>query len=303
MHRSGLVEMEAVLAVARRASFRAAAADLEMSTTAVSHAIAGLEARLGVRLFNRTTRSVALTAAGEQFVASIAPAVADIRGAMTAVTEHRDRPAGTLRINSSVTGAHHALAPFILPFLDRYRDMHVELVTERRHIDIVSEGYDAGIRLADAVPKDMIAVPLTAASRLVIVASPEYLAHRKRPRSPDDLKAHRCIRTRARQGRVDRWELSHRKKAIAFEAAGALTLDDQSLVIDAALAGAGLAHVWDWAAAPHLAEGRLVTVLEDWTPSFAGVSLYYPSRRHLSAGLRAFVELARSLRRRRPGYS
>lgn len=192
MHKSGLVELDAVVAVARRGNFRAAATDLGMSTSALSHAVAGLEGRLGVRLFNRTTRSVSLSAAGEQFVAQIAPALSEIRSAMETVNSYRDTPAGTLRLNTSVGAARQILTPIVLEYLRRYPEMKVDLVTEGRLIDIVGEGFDAGIRLAETVPGDMIAVPIGYDLRMAVVAAPAYFKDRPFPRTPGDLMAHRC---------------------------------------------------------------------------------------------------------------
>ncbi|MDR6290450.1 MULTISPECIES: LysR family transcriptional regulator [Inquilinus] len=295
MHRSGLVELEAVVAVARRGNFRAAAADLGMSSSALSHAVRGLEARLGVRLFNRTTRSVSLSAAGEQFVAGVAPALSDIRGAMEAVNRHRDTPAGTLRLNTSAGAARRILTPIILEYLRRYPEMKVDLVTEGRLIDIVVDGFDAGIRMAETVPGDMIAVPVGGALRFAVVAAPAYFADRPRPQTPGDLMAHRCIRARMPSGVIYRWEFERRGEALALDVPGPIILDEPTLMIEAALAGLGVAYLSEWSVLADIAAGRLVRVLEDWTPSFAGLALYYPGRRHVPAGLRAFIDLVREV--------
>ena len=295
MHKSGLVELEAVVAVARRGNFRAAAADLGMSSSALSHAVRGLEARLGVRLFNRTTRSVSLSAAGEQFVAGVAPALSDIRGAMEAVNRHRDTPAGTLRLNTSAGAARRILAPIVLEYLRRYPEMKVDLVTEGRLIDIVVDGFDAGIRMAETVPGDMIAVPIGGTLRFAVVAAPAYFADRPQPRTPGDLMAHRCIRTRMPSGVIYRWEFERRGEALALDVPGPIILDEPTLMIEAALAGLGVAYQWEWSVLADIAAGRLARVLEDWTPSFPGLALYYPGRRHVPAGLRAFIELVREI--------
>jgi DNA-binding transcriptional LysR family regulator len=295
MSKRGLVELDAVVAVARRGSFRAAAVELGLSTTALSHAVAGLEARLGVRLFNRTTRSVALSAAGAQFVAAVAPALSDIRGAMEAVTRHRDTPTGTLRINTSVGAARRVLTPLVIAYLARYPEMKVDLVTEGRLVDIVVEGFDAGIRTADIVPRDMIAVPFGGDVRFAVVGSPAYFAARERPRSPGDLMAHRCIRARWPSGGIYRWEFERRGEAVTVDVAGALTLDEPTLMLEAALAGAGLAYLSEWSVASEIAAGRLVRVLEEWLPPSPGLCLYYPGRRHVPAALRAFIDLIREV--------
>ncbi|MBB3456417.1 DNA-binding transcriptional LysR family regulator [Rhizobium sp. BK313] len=291
MHKSGLIELEAVIAVARRGSFRAAAVELGMSSTALSHAVAGLEARLGVRLFNRTTRSVSLSAAGEQFVATVAPALSDIHGAMEAVNSHRDTPAGLLRINSSAGAARQILTPIVLEYLRRYPDMRVDLVTEGRMIDIIVDGFDAGIRTVDTVPKDMIAVPFGPPLRFAVVGSPGYFEIHPRPSVPQDLVQHRCIRARLPSGALYRWEFERSGDVVTLDVPGSLTLDEPTLILEAAREGAGLAHLSEWSADADIAAGRLLRVLEDWTPSLPGLCLYYPSRRLLPAGLRAFVDL------------
>lgn len=200
MHKSGLVELEAVLAVARRQGFRPAAVELGMSATALSNAVAGLEARLGVRLFHRTTRSVSLTEAGEQFVARIAPAMAEIRGATEAAASQRQRPAGTLRINTSLGAIRMVFAPLVLEYLRRYPDMSVDIVTEGRLVDIVAEGFDAGLRPSEMVPRDMVRVPIGRDMRMAVVGTPAYFAQRPKPKSPADLAAHDCIRARLPNG-------------------------------------------------------------------------------------------------------
>ncbi len=293
--KSGLNEFEAVVAVARRGNFRAAAAELGMSTSALSHAVAGLEARLGVRLFNRTTRSVALTEAGDQFVARVAPALGEIRGAMEGVNQHRDTPTGTLRINTSLGAAQHLLTPLFFAYMRLYPEMRVELVTENRLIDIVADGFDAGIRIAEAVPNDMISVPIGPDIRSGVVVAPSYLKDKKPPRVPADLMAHRCIRARMASGKIYRWEFERRGEVLTLDVPGVLTLDESSLLHEAALAGHGFAYLTDWTVAADVAAGRLVRVLEDWTPEFPGLCIYYPGRHHVPAGLRAFIDLARKL--------
>jgi DNA-binding transcriptional LysR family regulator len=293
MQRANLAELDAVIAVARRGNFRAAALELGVSSSALSHAVAGLEARLGVRLFNRTTRSVSLTAAGEQFVGQVAPALLEIRGAMEAVNIHRDTPAGTLRINTSIGAARVILSPLILEYLKLYPDMRVDLVTEGRLIDIVVDGYDAGIRIREAVPRDMIIVPIGGPIRSVVVGSPAYFERRTRPQTPGDLLQHECIRARMASGQIYRWEFERRGEAMEVDVQGALTLDETTLMLEAAQAGAGLSYLSEWTVAAGLAAGRLVQVLDDWTPAYPGLCLYYPGRRHVPAGLRAFIDLIR----------
>jgi DNA-binding transcriptional LysR family regulator len=294
MHKSGMVELDAVVAVSRRGSFRAAAVDLEMSPTALSHAVKGLEARLGVRLFNRTTRSVSLSQAGEQFIARIAPALSEIRSAMQGVNSLRDKPAGTLRINASVGAARQVVASIVLEYLRTYPDMRVDLVTEGRMIDIVAAGFDAGIRTRDVVPRDMIAVPFGANQRFVVVGSPTYFAEHPPPRSPGDLVRHRCIRARWPSGGLYRWEFAQRTETLAIDVPGVLTLDEPMLMREAALAGAGLAYLREVWIAEDVAAGRLVKVLNRWMPSSPELCLYY-SGRIVPASLRAFIEIVRGI--------
>ncbi len=293
MRTSGLIELEAVLAVARQRSFRAAATELGMSTSALSHTVAALETRIGVRLFNRTTRSVALSEAGEQFVAGVAPALSAIRGAMEQASSHRLTPAGTLRINTSAGAARQVMAPVILEYLRRYPEMKVDIVTEGRLIDIVVDGFDAGIRLADAVPQDMIAVPFGPAQRFAVVGAPTYFAAHPPPRTPADLLAHRCIRSRMPSGAIWRWEFERHGESLGVDVQGPLTLDEPTLMLAAARAGVGLTYLSEWDVAADIAAGKLQRVLQDWTPTYNGLCLYYPGRRHVPAGLRALIELIR----------
>ena len=291
--KSSLLELEAVVTVARRGGFRAAARELDMSSSALSHAVAALEARLGVRLFNRTTRSVSLSSAGEQFVAEVTPALAAIRAAMEGVDAQRDEPSGTLRLNASLGAARMILAPLVLEYLRRHPKAKVELVTEGALVDIVGQGFDAGVRLAEFVPADMIAVPINRTLRSLVVGSPGYFEGRERPRSPGDLMAHDCIRARMASGAIYRWEFERHGESLTIDPPGALILDESDLMLTAALAGQGLAIVSETAAGPHLAGGRLLSVLEDWTPPYPGLCLYYPGRRNMPASLRAFIALIR----------
>jgi DNA-binding transcriptional LysR family regulator len=293
MAKTGLTDYEAVVAVARLGSFRAAAEALGMSSSALSHAVAGLEARLGVRLFNRTTRSVAPTDAGEQFIARIAPALDAIGGAIEGINSHRDTPAGTLKINLAPGAARMILTPIIFDYLRRHPDMQVVLVTEGRLVDVVGQGFDAGVRIAEAVPQDMIAVPIGGEVRMLVVGSPAYFAANPRPLVPADLHRHRCIRARMASGGIWRWEFERRGEAVDIDVTGALTLDEMTLMVEAALAGIGLAYLSEWSVRDHIAAGRLIPVLEDWCQPYPGLCLYYPGRRHVPAGLRALIALIR----------
>jgi DNA-binding transcriptional LysR family regulator len=292
MRTSGLGELEAVLAVARHRGFRAAARELSVSTSALSHAVAALEARIGVRLFNRTTRSVSLSEAGAQFVSSVAPALSTIRAALEQAGSFRDTPSGTLRINTSL-GAANQVMPVFIAFLQRYPEMKLAIVTEGRLIDIVIEGFDAGIRLMGTVPQDMIAVPFGDRQRFAVVGSPAYFAQRELPRTPADLSAHRCIRSRMPSGSIYQWEFERHGEMVRIGGDGALTLDEPGLMLAAARAGLGLTYLTEWNVNADLTAGTLVRVLEDWTPPLDGLCLYYPGRRHVPAGLRALTEMIR----------
>jgi DNA-binding transcriptional LysR family regulator len=289
---AGLKGLEAVLAIARRGSFRAAALDLGMSTTALSHTIARLEAVLGVRLFNRTTRSVSLTDAGRDFVERIAPAMAEIRGAMESVQSQRQTPSGLLRINASVQGGRE-IAPFVLAFLRRFPQMQVDLVTEGRLVDIVAEGFDLGLRPADLVPRDMIALPLGRPQRYAVVASPNWIATHGTPQTPADLPLQDCLRVRLPNGALFRWHFERNGEVVPIEAQGRLTLDEAAIARAAVLDGAGIGFFIEQDVAQDIASGLLVRLLEDWTPPCPGFSLYYPSRRNPSAGFTAFLSMVR----------
>jgi DNA-binding transcriptional LysR family regulator len=291
--RASQLELEAVVAVARHGGFRVAARDLDMSSSALSHAVAALETRLGVRLFNRTTRSVALSAEGEQFVGEIAPALAAIRTAMERIDEHRAEPVGVLRLNLPPGAGRMILSPLIYEYMRRYPRVTVDMVSEGAMVDIVGQGYDAGVRLEEFVPPDMIAVPITRPIRSIVVGSPAYFAGRKPLRTPADLAEHRCIRRRLGSGAIYRWEFEKRGEAVAIDVPGQLILDDNDLMLVAALAGEGLAFVSDIAAAQSIEAGLLQPVLEDWSPEYPGLCLYYPSRRNIPARLRAFIDLIR----------
>lgn len=300
MSRAGLDELNAALAVAAHRSFRAAAAELGLSPSALSHTIAALEKRLGVRLFHRTTRSVSLSEAGEQFLARVRPALREIGAAVEDVNAFRDSPRGTLRINTSEAAARSVLMPKIVALVARHPELSVELATNDRFVDIVAEGFDAGVRFLDSVPEDMVAIPCGPEVRFAVVASPRYFEKHAPPKVPADLLAHACIRRRWPGGAIFRWQLGKRGEEVAVDVRGPLTLDRDPLMVDAALAGAGIAYVSEWEVAAHLASGRLVRALDDWTPRYPGFCLYYPGHRHVPAGLRAFVQLLQETPAKKP---
>lgn len=297
MESADLGELNAVIVIARRGTFRAAAAELGMSTTALSHAIARLEGRLGVRLFNRTTRSLALTDAGRRFVAEVGPALRDMRGALDAVRSQGDRPAGTIRINAAPFAALAIITPLITSFVRHYPDVHVDLVTESRMVDIVAGGFDLGVRVATLIPSDMIAVPLGRSQRYAIVASPGYVEKYGAPRTPPDLLAHSCIRVRLPDGSLFRWRFEREGETAEIDVKGTITLDEAGVAKAVVLEGLGIGCFMEQNVMAEIASGALFRLLEDWTPPFDGLSLYYPGRRNLSAAMKAFLALARDLAR------
>lgn len=300
MYRPGLNDLDAAIAIARKGSFRAAALDLGMSTTALSNAVGKLETNLGVRLFNRTTRSVSLTDAGRAFVEQVGPPLREVHDAIGAVRSHQATPSGTLRINAFATAAREILSPLVLEFLRRHPQVHVDLLTEERLVDIVAEGFDLGVRAADLVPSDMIAISLGRSQRYAVVGSPAYFEKHGRPRVPPDLLDHPCIRVRLPNGALYRWQFERRGQTAQIDVDGPVTLDEASLARTAVLEGIGLGFFMEQDVWGDMETGRLVRVLADWTPPRPGLSLYYPGRRNPSAALRAFIDLARDLSRRSP---
>ncbi len=292
MHRSGLVELDAVLAVARRGSFRAAARELGMSTSALSHAVASLEARLQTRLFHRTTRSVALTEAGARYVAQVGPAVEVIRGAGEALHEDERDPGGTLRINVPPESTR-MLCGLVAEFVQRYPRVRLEMAAEARLVDIVADGFDAGVRLHEQVPQDMVAVPLYQQQRMRVVAAPGYLAANGVPTSPEALAEHAAIRMRLSHGGLYRWELEHRGQVLQVDPPPRLVVPELQAARAAALAGVGLAFLSEWHIRDDLDRGALVPVLDAWCPPFPGLYLYFPGHRHVPPALKALTDLQR----------
>jgi DNA-binding transcriptional LysR family regulator len=294
--RPSLTELIAFMAVVRHVSFRAAADELAMSPSTLSHMMRSLEERLGLRLFNRTTRSVAPTEAGARLFRSLTPVLSELDLALGDVNSFRDRPSGSLRINASEAAAGLLMNRVVPLFLDRYPEMHVDIVTEGRLIDIVSEGFDAGVRLAESVPQDMVAVPLSDETRFLAVASQAYLHAHGEPKTPDDLAKHRCIRFRMPSGKTYRWEFERNGQQLRVDVAGQITLDHMGLMVGAAIKGLGIAYVTSDAARPAIDQGLLFPILLDWLPTFRGHCLYYPSHRLVPVGLRVFVDLVKELR-------
>ena len=288
-----LADLQAFATVARLRSFRQAATELGVSPSALSHTLRSLEARLGVRLLNRTTRSVAPTEAGASLLDRLAPALVDIHGALDEINAFRDSPVGTLRINAPQAAAEWVLTPLLTRFLAAYPSMQVELVSDDARVDIVASGFDAGVRFGESLQQDMVAVPLGPPQRFIVVAAPAYLAAHGTPLCPRDLRQHRCIRIRFPNGAFYRWEFAKDGEQLEIEVDGPFAANAKAPMISAARAGLGLAYVYAQYAASGLADGSLVSVLDDWCPQIPGFFLYYPSRKLMPAGLKALVELLR----------
>lgn len=281
----------------RERSFTRAAAQLGVSQSALSHTIRGLEEQIGLRLLTRTTRSVAPTEAGERLVRTVGPRLEEIHAELAALTELREKPAGTLRITAGEHSAETILWPALAKLLPRYPDIKVELVIDYGLTDIVAERYDAGVRLGEQVAKDMIAVRIGPDFRMAVVGAPAYFARRPRPKTPQDLTAHDCINIRLpTYGGIYAWEFEKRGRGLKVRVEGQLVFNNIALRLKAALAGLGLAYLPEDQVERHVADGRLVRVLADWCPPFSGYHLYYPSRRHPAP---AFALLVEALRYRR----
>ncbi|MBD9439749.1 LysR family transcriptional regulator [Pseudomonas sp. PDM04] len=292
--RVSLNELDAVMAVARRASFRQASIDLGMSTTALSNTIARLEANLATRLFNRTTRSVSLTEAGKMFLEQVGPALQDVRAALDAVQSHSAGPSGVLRINAFASAARSTLLPLVLEYLRRYPHVHIDLVTEGRLVDIVADGFDLGVRSANLVPSDMIVIALGQPQRYAVVGTPGYFARHGRPGTPADLLHHPCIRIRLPNGAIYPWQFEREGQVLRLDVQGPLTLDESGVAKAAVKAGVGLGFFMEQDVLDEVAAGEFERVLEDWTPPRDNLCLYYPNRRNPSAALKAFTALARA---------
>jgi DNA-binding transcriptional LysR family regulator len=298
MPRQNVNDLLAFLAVARERSFTKAAAQLGVSQSALSHTIRGLEERLGVRLLARTTRSVAPTEAGERLLRGVGPRFDEIDAELAALSELREKPAGTVRITAGEHPADAILWPALQKLLPDYPDIRVEIVIDYGLSDIVTERYDAGVRLGEQVARDMIAVRIGPDMRMAVVGAPSYFARRKQPRTPQDLTAHDCINLRLpTYGGLYAWEFEKGGRELKVRVEGQLVFNNIALRVNAALAGLGLAYLPEDQVQTHLADGRLVRVLDDWCPHFSGYHLYYPSRRQPTP---AFALLVDALRYRGP---
>lgn len=283
-------DLVSFLTLARHRSFRRAADEIGCTPSALSHALKALEERLDLRLFNRTTRSVALTEAGERLLARIAPAFRDIDDALEDLDAMRGEPAGRLRFNTARTSAKMALLPVVARFLDVYPKITVEVVVDNDLVDMVSEGFDAGVRFGEVIAQDMIAVPLGPRQRTAIVATPSFFERHPKPTVPEHLGKLPCIGLRFGSGRLYDWEFERGGVELRVSVEGNLVVGDQDMMVEAALLGAGIAYAFEDQVKSHIEEGRLIRVLEDWCPYYSGFYIYYPSRRQMPATLRTFVD-------------
>ena len=294
MELADLNVLAAFLAVAEERSFTRAAKRVGVSRSALSHAVRGLEERLGVRLLSRTTRSVAPTDAGERLIGRLRPALGDVTSVLDEIVGLRDRPAGRVRLVVSPLAATMVLAPKLGAFAHSYPDVVLDVTTTNEmRMDLVAGHFDAGIHLGEFIERDMIAVRVSADQRAAIVGAPEYFEAHPKPRSPRDLTKHRCLNFRHGAGETYRWEFDKGKQSLAVAVDGPLVVDDVPLLIRAAIDGVGLTFLMEEHAAPYLANGQLVRVLEDWCEPFAGYFLYYPSRRQQPAALSALIDTLR----------
>jgi DNA-binding transcriptional LysR family regulator len=290
VRRGALDGVETFLSVAQHRSFRRAAAELAVTPSAISQAIRALETRVGAALFIRTTRSVGLTEAGERFLARAKPAFEELVAASKVARDLGQRPVGLLRLTVPRAVVPILLEPLIASFCQRYPEIELEIAASGELVDLVAEGFDAGIRLGQFIAADMIAVRLTPPFRLIVVGSPAYLARRGRPERPDDLRQHACLRTRRSNGALALWSLKDNARAIELAVAGPLIAHDMPTVLGAAVEGVGLAQLPEPIAAGALASGKLVPVLEGFAPTAPGVFLYYPAHRQIMPKLRAFID-------------
>ena len=279
--------------VAEHRGFTSAAAELEVSPSALSQAIRQLEARVGVLLLHRTTRSVSLTEAGEMYLARVGPALSQVVEAGEELNVLQGRPAGVLRLNAARISTAMVLQPMLAGFLRENPHVQLELTNDEGFVDIVERGFDAGIRMGESVQRDMIAVPLGGPITVAVVASPEYLGRVAAPRHPNDLVRHNCIRFRfAGTGAIHKWEFQVDERIVEFEVKGNLTISDTVFSVDAALEGVGLAYTFEQLARPHIKAKRLKRVLTPFSPTFPGFYLYYPTRRNQSTKLKALIAYA-----------
>ncbi|AZE94752.1 Transcriptional regulator, LysR family [Pseudomonas orientalis] len=294
--RADVADLIYFLAIARHRSFSRAAVEIGVSASALSHALKGLESRLGVRLLNRTTKSVTLTAAGEALAQSIGDPFEAIDTALETLNRFRDTPSGRVRINAAVEAANLLLAPIMPAFMDRYPDVEIDIVASNRLVDMTDAGFDAGIRYGGTVPEDMVSRRLSADIRWVVAAAPSYLERFGTPEHPDDLLNHRCISNRLGDDRVYRWELERNGEAFQITVPTSVTVDQAETGLIAVLGGAGLMYFPQPLVEPYVKDGRLRLVLTEWAPLEDGFHIYYSSRRQLPTGLRLLIDFIRDVK-------
>ena len=295
--RDDLSGLNALLVVAEKRSFTAAAAELRLTPSALSQAVSALEQRVGVRLLQRTTRSVGLTEAGERFLSQLRPAMDGVHAAFEALDEVRGRPVGTLRLNVPRLASGWVIEPILAAFLAAYPELRLDIATDDGFVNIVEQGFDAGIRIGEMLDKDMVALRITADMRMAVVGSAAYFSAHGKPKHPRDLHAHDCINYRQiSKGTIYRWEFADGGRDIAIAVDGRVITNDADLMVRAALDGAGLAYVTEKSVAKELQAKRLVRVLTAFCPSFPGLFLYYPSRSQLAPKLRALLEFLKARR-------
>ncbi len=287
-------ELAAFLAVAEHGGFRAASRTLGQTPSALSHAVAGLEKRLKVKLFHRSTRNVSLTEPGRRLAERLLPAIGEIGRAVEELHEQAASPSELVRINCDANAAEQVLMPLLTRFMKLQPAMRFEVRSEGRLVDLAEGGFDCGIRASELVPGEMVAIPIGPDQQHIVVASPAYLDNAPSLASPSDLLLHQCIQLRMAGGSLYRWEFQRRGENVVVATTGNLVVDQSRLLLAPALDGCGLAYVTRWMAADALADGRLRQVLADWTPPYPGLCLYYPRHRHLGTGMRAFLDFLRS---------
>jgi DNA-binding transcriptional LysR family regulator len=293
MRTTDLSELAAFEAVARHRSFRKASEERGVTASAISHAVSNLEARVGIRLLNRTTRNVSATDAGAMLLAQLSPALRDIGSALDALNQFRETPFGKVRINAPNSIAPFVLGPVMGELIRNNPKLELEIVATDRLVDIVEDGFDAGIRLGESLREGMVAVKIRPRLRFAVVGSPGYFETKPVPQTPADLTDHVCIRNMYPSGAFYPWSFARDGETVDVEPRGPLALHDHELMVEAALAGIGLAYIWEARAKPYVQSGRLVECLQAWCPPEDWLYLYYPTRRHMSAGLRAVIDAMR----------